>query len=108
MCALAGTSGLARFAFALLAAAWAANEIGRRDLRSGLGSAAIRWGVPLLAGAAAWVVTDLIGLDGYGWDEWGGLHLTLFVTVIGITLGMPFGILLALGRRSQLPIIKGA
>ncbi len=37
----------------------------------------------------------------------GGLHLTLFATVVGITAGLPIGILLAIGRRSQLPVIKG-
>lgn len=37
---------------------------------------------------------------------WGGLLLTLMLTIIGNTLALPLGILLALGRRSSLPAIK--
>jgi general L-amino acid transport system permease protein len=36
----------------------------------------------------------------------GGLLLTLLVTVVGITLSFPIGLLLALGRRSHLPVIR--
>ncbi|WP_127143540.1 amino acid ABC transporter permease [Pelagibacterium montanilacus] len=38
--------------------------------------------------------------------EWGGLTLTLIISLIGIIVSMPVGILLALGRRSELPIVK--
>ncbi len=37
---------------------------------------------------------------------WGGLVLTLVLTVTGIVLSFPLGLLLALGRRSNLPIIR--
>jgi general L-amino acid transport system permease protein len=37
---------------------------------------------------------------------WGGLLLTFLLTVVGILFSLPLGILLALGRRSQLPIIR--
>lgn len=37
---------------------------------------------------------------------WGGLMLTLILAVVGITLSFPLGVLLALGRRSSLPVIK--
>ncbi len=37
---------------------------------------------------------------------WGGLMVTLIISFIGITVSLPFGILLALGRRSKMPIIK--
>ncbi len=36
----------------------------------------------------------------------GGLLLTSLLTVIGISLSFPIGVLLALGRRSNLPVIK--
>lgn len=36
----------------------------------------------------------------------GGLLLTSLLTVIGIALSFPIGVLLALGRRSNLPVIK--
>ncbi len=37
---------------------------------------------------------------------WGGLLVTLIVSITGIVCSLPLGILLALGRRSELPIIK--
>ncbi len=36
---------------------------------------------------------------------WGGLLLTLMLTVVGNIAALPLGILLALGRRSKLPVI---
>ena len=38
---------------------------------------------------------------------WGGLLLTLMLTVVGIAASFPLGVLLALGRRSRLPVVKG-
>jgi general L-amino acid transport system permease protein len=38
---------------------------------------------------------------------WGGLLVTLILAVGGIVLSFPIGVLLALGRRSDLPIVKG-
>ena len=37
---------------------------------------------------------------------WGGLMVTLIISFIGIVVSLPFGILLALGRRSQMPILR--
>lgn len=37
---------------------------------------------------------------------WGGLLITLLLSVGGILLSFPFGVLLALGRRSSLPVVK--
>lgn len=37
---------------------------------------------------------------------WGGLLLTFLLTVVGILFSFPLGVLLALGRRSPLPIIR--
>jgi general L-amino acid transport system permease protein len=37
---------------------------------------------------------------------WGGLMITMLLSVGGIVLSFPFGILLALGRRSSLPMVK--
>ncbi len=37
---------------------------------------------------------------------WSGLLLTLILAIVGIVASFPLGVLLALGRRSQLPIIK--
>jgi general L-amino acid transport system permease protein len=61
--------------------------------------------VLVLAGVVA-AVQVLVGFDGVGWDAWGGLQLTLFVSVAGIVLAFPLGLLLALGRRSSLPVVR--
>ena len=37
---------------------------------------------------------------------WGGLFLTLVIAGVGIVLSLPIGVLLALGRRSKLPIVS--
>ena len=39
-------------------------------------------------------------------DRWGGLPLTLILATFGIAFAFPFGLLLALGRRSHMPAIK--
>jgi len=38
--------------------------------------------------------------------NWGGLLLTIMLTVYGIIIAFPIGLALALGRRSDLPLIK--
>lgn len=37
---------------------------------------------------------------------WGGLLITILLSVGGIVLSFPLGVLLALGRRSSLPVVK--
>lgn len=39
-------------------------------------------------------------------EKWGGLLVTLILSMVGISLSLPIGIVLALGRQSTLPIIK--
>ncbi|WP_053228117.1 amino acid ABC transporter permease [Spirochaeta cellobiosiphila] len=39
-------------------------------------------------------------------NNWGGLTLTLLLSSMGLMFSFPLGILLALGRRSQMPIVK--
>ncbi len=39
-------------------------------------------------------------------SSWGGLLVTLILAVGGITLSFPIGVLLALGRRSSLPVVR--
>ncbi|MBG6240599.1 MAG: amino acid ABC transporter permease [Candidatus Symbiopectobacterium sp. Dall1.0] len=38
--------------------------------------------------------------------QWGGLTLTLIIAAIGIAGALPLGILLALGRRSTMPVVR--
>jgi general L-amino acid transport system permease protein len=46
------------------------------------------------------------GLEAVETSLWGGLFLTVLLGVIGIVASFPLGILLALGRRSEMPIAK--
>jgi general L-amino acid transport system permease protein len=46
------------------------------------------------------------GLPRVTTDLWGGLLVTLVVATVGIAGAFPIGILLALGRRSKMPIVK--
>ena len=46
------------------------------------------------------------GLELVETAQWGGLMLTLILAAVGITAALPLGIILALGRRSQMPVVK--
>jgi general L-amino acid transport system permease protein len=48
----------------------------------------------------------MLGLPLVETPQWGGLFITLVIAITGIVASLPIGILLALGRRSSLPIIK--
>ncbi|MBT4642577.1 MAG: amino acid ABC transporter permease [Deltaproteobacteria bacterium] len=39
-------------------------------------------------------------------DVWGGLFLTIIISGFSIVMALPIGILLALGRRSQMPVVR--
>jgi general L-amino acid transport system permease protein len=55
---------------------------------------------------AMWLIGGGLGLPNVRSDNWGGLMLTLITAIAGILLCFPLGVLLALGRRSPLPIIR--
>ena len=48
------------------------------------------------------------GLSHVETSMWGGLMVTLILSFVGIVVSLPFGIVLALGRRSNMPIVKAA
>lgn len=48
------------------------------------------------------------GLSPVETTNWGGLMVTLILSFVGIVVSLPVGILLALGRRSKMPILKAA
>src|ERR1700726_2147705 len=61
--------------------------------------------------AGVGIVIAVMGLDHGGLPVvdtrlWGGLLVTLVVSVAGIVASMPIGIALALGRRSTIPLIR--
>ena len=37
---------------------------------------------------------------------WGGLFLTLVISAVGIAASLPMGVILALGRRSHMPVVR--
>ena len=49
---------------------------------------------------------DMFGLTYVPTEMWGGLTVTLIIGLVGIVCSLPIGILLALGRRSNLPIVR--
>lgn len=48
----------------------------------------------------------LFGLKSVESTQWGGLPLTLLLSIFGLTAAYPLGVALALGRQSELPAIK--
>jgi general L-amino acid transport system permease protein len=52
------------------------------------------------------LVGGVFGLQHVETRAWGGLLVTLVVAVTGIVASLPLGILLALGRRSRLPVVR--
>ena len=54
---------------------------------------------------AACIAVSLVSFSFVRTGLWGGLFLTLVISGIGITFSLPAGILLALGRQSDLPVI---
>lgn len=67
-----------------------------------------------IVGVASFVLTLVLisglpgvpGLQPVSVTSWGGLMLNLLLATCGITLSLPLGIALALGRRSHLPVVK--
>ncbi len=60
---------------------------------------------PLLA---FWLLYGGLGLEVVETRLWGGFMLTVIISSIGIIFSLPLGILLALGRRSTLPVLHAA
>jgi general L-amino acid transport system permease protein len=54
----------------------------------------------LLLGAPA------LGLSQVSTEQWGGVLVTIVVAVVGIVASLPLGIVLALGRRSHMPLVR--
>lgn len=57
-------------------------------------------------GAYYLLVGGVFGLPHVETHYWGGLFLTLLVAGTGMATALPIGVLLALGRRSEMPVIK--
>lgn len=48
----------------------------------------------------------ILGLASVESTQWGGLPLTLMLSVFGLTAAYPLGVVLALGRQSKMPAVK--
>ncbi len=60
---------------------------------------------PFIAAALLYGMPS-IGLEAVPTSLWGGLLLTTIIGVTGIVGSLPIGILLALGRRSKMPVVR--
>jgi general L-amino acid transport system permease protein len=54
------------------------------------------------------LIGGVLGLTHVSTDLWGGLLVTLVIASAGIAWAFPIGILLALGRRSRMPVVRWA
>lgn len=73
------------------------------------------WGLKLFSASIFMIIVAMVILRGGSWlnlnivstEYWGGLPLTLLITVLSSVFSFPLGVLLALGRRrTDLPLIK--
>ncbi len=55
---------------------------------------------------AFWLMGGGLGLARVPASQWGGLPVTLILTIFGIGFAFPLALLLALGRRSGLPVLR--
>ncbi len=75
----------------------------RRNIAAGLFFVAYPIVGFFLLSGASW-----LGLPVVETNYWGGVLVTLLVSLVGIVFSLPLGVLLALGRRSKLPIVNAA
>ena len=64
------------------------------------------WYVAAFPFLAGWLLVGGFGLAPVGTDDFGGFMLTLVIGVTGISFSLPIGIALALGRTSDLPVLR--
>jgi len=58
---------------------------------------------PFIAG---WLLVGGFGLESVDTDQFGGILLTLILGVTGISFSLPIGVALALGRQSNMPVLR--
>ncbi|ROU01360.1 amino acid ABC transporter permease [Marinobacter sp. R17] len=90
--------------FFLLAVAFVPQFIERFPARRWLGIFGMT-GLPIIGYIL--IPGGWFGLEEVQSNKWGGLMLTLILAYVGIIGSLPLGIILALGRRSEMPVIRG-
>lgn len=83
--------------------AWVGRQIGRQAPGTGKW-VSLAWFISYFV--ALWLIGGGLGLQDVSTNDWGGLVLTLLTAVSGIALCFPLGLILALGRRSALPVVR--
>jgi general L-amino acid transport system permease protein len=75
-------------------------------LLRGDGGLALRTGGVILLGVLSWAACTAADVSGIDWSNWGGLQLNIVVAGASTVLAFPIGLMLALGRRSSLPVVR--
>ena len=76
-----------------------------RDRKHWKKSLAYAWAIGLVV-MGVLMRGGIFGLASVETTIWGGLPLTLLLSVFGLTAAYPLGVILALGRQSKMPLIK--
>ena len=76
--------------------------------RPGGGILWIVWAIVIGLLVLVFLFSFNFGLSYVETQLWGGLMVTLVVAIIAMVTSLPLGVLLALGRRSNLPVVKFA
>lgn len=87
----------------VVAFAWVGQRVGRAKPELGTW-VSFAWMASFFV--VMWLLAGGLGLKPVSTNNWGGLTLTLVVSVVSILLCFPLGVLLALGRQSSLPVIR--
>jgi general L-amino acid transport system permease protein len=93
-------------ALLLVGLRWLAGRHGRQLPKQWLRLVPLIWPALYLIGMV--LISGGLGLVSVPPSEWGGLLLTLLAASFAILLCFPLGVLLALGRRSELPLLRWA
>ncbi len=91
----------------LIGLGWIGGKGEAGDILEAFSGALLAIGIFFLALAiVVFISAGNFGMEFVETANWGGFLVTLVVALTGIVASLPLGILLALGRRSNLPIIK--
>ena len=100
----------------IIYANWLLSALGHKGLNElfvPLFSRLFKHRIQLLSCLAVWlplalvfaVAISFVSLEPVDIDRWGGVFLTLIIAGFAISMAIPVGIVLALGRRSQMPVV---
>lgn len=72
------------------------------------GLVTVLWWLFAVGPVSGWLLGSVgfVGLESVASERLGGFLLTMIIGLVGISASLPIGILLALGRKSDLPFIK--